>query len=178
MDLFKETSNSAGRRNARGSHMLIPAKGMTFLLTIVLLAGGRLSVAAQEAPSTFPDFRTSGWNHETLSVTDRSATKVRGRVLTITDNAITLAVHGQPRTVNASNVVRIARRRAHAGRGALIGLLVGAGVGISTGLYGHGAEDFAIFWSAMLGGLGGGVGAGVGAAIHSEQTVYASSDAR
>jgi len=158
--------------------MLIPAKGMTFLLTIVLLAGGRLSVAAQEAPSTFPDFRTSGWNHETLSVTDRSATKVRGRVLTITDNAITLAVHGQPRTVNASNVVRIARRRAHAGRGALIGLLVGAGVGISTGLYGHGAEDFAIFWSAMLGGLGGGVGAGVGAAIHSEQTVYASSDAR
>ena len=32
----------------RGYHMLIPAKGMTFLLTILLLAGGRLSVAAQE----------------------------------------------------------------------------------------------------------------------------------
>ena len=145
--------------------MLIPSHGMTFLLTILLLAGGRVSVAAQEVPSTFPDFRTSGWNYETLSVTDRSATKVRGRVLAITDNAITLVVHGQPRTVDASNVARI-------------GLLVGAGLGISTGLYGHGAEDFAIFWGAMLGGLGGGVGAGVGAAIHSEQTLYASSGAR
>jgi hypothetical protein len=30
----------------------------------------------------------------------------------------------------------------------------------------------------MLGGLGGGVGASVGAAIHSEQTLYASSEAR
>jgi hypothetical protein len=158
--------------------MPIPSHGMTFLLTILLLAGGRVSVAAQEVPSTFPDFRTSGWNHETLSVTDRSATKVRGRVLAITDNAITLVVHGQPRSVDASNVARITRRRAHTGRGALIGLLVGSGLGISTGLYGHGAEDFAIFWGAMLGGLGGGVGAGVGAAIHSEQTLYASSGAR
>ena len=158
--------------------MLIPSQGMTFLLTILLLAGGRLSVAAQEVPSTFPDFRTSGWNRETLSVTDRSATKVRGRVQVITDNAITLVVHGQPRTVDASNVARITRRRAHAGHGALVGLLFGAGLGISTGLAGHGAEDFAIFWGAMLGGLGGGVGAGVGAAIHSEQTLYTSSSAR
>lgn len=158
--------------------MLIPRQGVTFLLTILLLAAGRLSVAAQEVPSTFPDFRTSGWDRQALSVTDRSATEVKGRVLVITDNAITLVVHGQPRTVDASNVVRITRRRAHAGRGALIGLLVGAGVGLSTGLYGHGAEDFAIFWGAMLGGLGGGVGAGVGAAIHSEQTLYASSGAR
>src|SRR5437762_14245607 len=96
---------------AGGSHMLIRSQGMTFLLTIVLLAGRQLSVAAQEVPSTFPDFRTSGWNRETLSVTDRSATKVRGRVLAITDNAITLVDHGRPRTVHASDGARMPRRR-------------------------------------------------------------------
>lgn len=155
----------------------------TFFVTTLLLAG-QLSVAAQQLPSTLPDLRTSMWHGETVSVIDRAGATVKGRVVKITDDAITLSVHGQTHTVNGSDVGWITRRRAHAGRGALLGLSVGAAVGLFTYLHGRdycetcGADTgFAFVLGAMFGGIGGGIGAGVGAAIHSEEMLYAASTA-
>jgi hypothetical protein len=164
--------------------MRIPSRARTtFFLTALLLAGQQLSVAAQQLPSTFPDLRTSMWHGETLSVIDRYGTAIKGRVVKITDDAITLSVHGQLQTVDASDVGWITRRRAHAGRGALIGLSVGAFAGILTYFNGTACEScgpdagFAVVLAAMFGGMGGGIGAGVGAAIHSQEMLYASSGA-
>jgi hypothetical protein len=155
----------------------------TFSVTILLLTGQQLSVAAQQLPSTLPDLRTSMWHGETISVIDRAGAVVKGRVVTITDDAITLSVHGQTRTVNGSDVGWITRRRAHAGRGALLGLSVGAALGLFTFVQGRDCETcgadtgFACVRGAMFGGLGGGIGAGVGAAVHSEEMLYAASTA-
>lgn len=155
----------------------------TFFVTTLLLAGQQLSVAAQQLPATLPDLRTSMWHGETVSVIDRAGSAVKGRVVKITDDAITLSVHGQTHTVNGSDVGWITRRRAHAGRGALLGLSVGAALGFFTYVQGSDCETcgadtgFAFVLGAMFGGIGGGIGAGVGAAIHSEEMLYAASTA-
>ena len=156
----------------------------TFFVTTLLLAGQQLSVAAQQLPSTLPDLRTSMWHGETVSVINRAGAAVKGRVVKITDDAITLSVDGQTHTVNGSDVGWITRRRAHAGRGALLGLSVGAALGFFTYVHGRdycetcGADTgFAFVLGAMFGGIGGGIGAGVGAAIHSEEMLYAASTA-
>lgn len=161
--------------------IIASAARRTFFVTTLLLVGQQLSVAAQQLPSTLPDLRTSMWHGETVSVIDRAGAAVKGRVVKITDDAITLSVRGQTHTVNGSDVRWITRRRAHAGRGALLGLSAGAAVGFFTYVHGRDCETcgadtgFAFVLGAMFGGIGGGIGAGVGAAIHSEEMLYAAS---
>jgi hypothetical protein len=182
MDYWKIVLVVSSRNLQTGSNMPATASVCrTFFLTTLLLAGQPLCAAAQQLPSTLPDLRTSMWHGETISVIDRSGAAVKGRVVKITDDAITLSVHGQPQTVNGSDVGWITRRRGNAGRGALIGLAVGATVGVFTYLNDSACEScgpdagFAFLLAAMFGGIGGGIGAGVGAAIHSEEMLYAAS---
>jgi len=67
--------------------------------------------------------------------------------------------------------VQVSRgRRGHAGTGALVGFLVGAAIGVPSGLGCDCADPAAAaaVFTLILGGLGAGAGAGVGAAMKSE----------
>jgi hypothetical protein len=112
-------------------------------------------------------------------------TKVKGRVVRISATSIDLLVNDGSRKWTASEVAFITQRRGHAGRGALIGLAVGFGLGAIVVLTdsdcqnyhyeGCGREDaqWALFLGALLGGIGGGAGAAIGAAIRPERVLYA-----
>ena len=139
---------------------------------------------AQTVTPTFDDLRAESHHGETVYVTDLAGATTKGRVLRISASSIALIVKNQTREWPASEVTWITQRRGHAGRGALIGLAVGAisGVLIVTvdpvcrsnpqARWGCGADD-ALFLAALLGGIGTGAGAAIGAAIRTERVLYA-----
>jgi hypothetical protein len=110
---------------------------------------------------------------------------VKGRVVRISATSIDLLVNDGSRKWAASDVAWITQRRGHAGRGALIGLAVGAVSGVllvftdgdcqNYHYEGCGREDaqWALFLGAFLGGIGAGAGAAIGAAIRPERVLYA-----
>ena len=75
---------------------------------------------------TFDDLRAEVHRGEIVYVTDQGGTKVKGRVVRISATSIDLLVNDGSREWAASDVAWITQRRGHAGRGALIGLAVGA----------------------------------------------------
>src|SRR4029453_12263639 len=73
-----------------------------------------------------------------------------------------------------SEVTWITQRRGHAGRGALIGLAVGAVIGPVLVAMDSGADDYLLFFVAPFSAcLGAGAGAAIGAAIRPERVLYA-----
>jgi hypothetical protein len=156
---------------------------ITVVLAGVLVAAGAVPSMAQMV--TFDDLRAEGHRGEIVYVTDQGGTKVKGRVVRISAMSIDLLVNDGSREWPASDVARITQRRGHAGRGALVGLAVGAGFGIVLalndgacqhgGYEGCGRDDaeMALVLAALFGGIGGGAGAAIGAAIRPERVLYA-----
>jgi len=157
---------------------------VTVVLAGVLVAAGAVPSMAQMA-RTFDDLRADAHRGEIVSVMDQGGTKVKGRVVRISATSIDLLVNDGSRTWAASDVAFITQRRGHAGRGALIGLAVGASSAVLLVLTdgecqnyhyeGCWREDAAAAWyiGAFLGGIGAGVGAAIGAAIRPERALYA-----
>jgi hypothetical protein len=138
---------------------------------------------AQIATPNFDDLGADRHWGEIVYVTDKGGTKVKGRVVRISSTSIDLLVNEGSREWVASDVARITQRHRHAGRGALVGLAVGAIGGVLVVLtdpvcqnnphatWGCGADD-ALFLAALCGGIGAGGGAAIGAAIRTERVLY------
>ena len=129
---------------------------------------------------------------DTVYVTE-SSQPVKGKVIEVSRGSLALSVDGRRKDFNLSGVTRVERERRATKKGALIGLLAGAG-GLAT-TFGvisenncgpvrgtiHACDDE---WGlativAVFGGVGGGMGAAVGAAIGAtlkhRETVFAAS---
>jgi hypothetical protein len=139
------------------------------------------ATVAQTPPSSSADARAfSGLDvriGDTLIVQTRDALKVKGTLLSITDDQLTLAVGGVPRTVLAADVQSMKRKRF----GVLLGPIVGAGTGFALGLVAAsdapapgftGEQDLAtpVVIIATLAGTG--VGFAIDAVVNIPRTVY------
>jgi hypothetical protein len=128
---------------------------------------------AQTVTPTFDDLRAESHHGETVYVTDLAGATTKGRVLRISANSIALIVKNQTRVWPASEVTWITQRRGSAGRGALIGLAVGAVIGPVLVALDHGADDFVLWFAPFSAGLGASIGAAIGAARRPERVLYA-----
>jgi hypothetical protein len=138
------------------------------LLLVVPTAG-----MAQTVTRTFDDLRAESHHGETVYVTDLAGATTKGRILRISANSIALIVKDQTREWPASEVTWITQRRGSAGRGALIGLAVGAVIGPTLIAWDSGGDDYVLFFAPFSAGLGGGIGAAIGAAMRPERVLYA-----
>ena len=147
---------------------------ITVVLAGVLVAAGAVPSMAQTVTPTFDDLRAESHRGETVYVTDLAGARTKGRVLRISANSVTLIVKKQTRQWPVSEVTWITQRRGHAGRGALIGLAVGAVIGPVLVAMDSGADDYLLFFVAPFSAcLGAGAGAAIGAAIRPERVLYA-----
>jgi hypothetical protein len=159
---------------------------VTVVLAGVLVAAGAVPSMAQMVTRTFDNLSAEAHRGEIVYVTDQGGTKVKGRVVSISATSIDLLVNDGSRKWAASDVAWITQRRGHAGRGALIGLAVGAVSGVLLAIgdgycqnYGNHEgcarldAEAALFLAAFFGGIGAGTGAAIGAAIRPERVLYA-----
>jgi hypothetical protein len=121
-----------------------------------------------------------------VAITDDQGREFNGRIATMAASGLTLVSHGAPIALPYAGIVRIDRPQDTLAKGALIGLVAGAGLGIAA----LAADDYAdcdptvIFAcsnpsaggyfaaGAIMGGLGAAVGAGVDALIHRDRNIY------
>ena len=147
---------------------------ITVVLAGVLVAAGAVPSMAQTVTPTFDDLRAESHRGETVYVTDLAGARTKGRVLKISANSVVLIVKKQTREWPTSEVTWITQRRGHAGRGALIGLAVGAVIGPVLVAMDSGTDDYLLFFVAPFSAcLGAGAGAAIGAAIRPERVLYA-----
>ena len=148
--------------------------GTLLLATVMLAPQGFVPDAgmAQRVPRTFDDLRAESHQGETVYVTDVAGATTKGRVLRISANSIALVVKNQTRDWPASEVKWITQRRGSAGRGALIGLAVGAVLGPALVALDNGGDDYVLFFAPFSAGLGGGIGAASGAARRPQRVLY------
>lgn len=76
------------------------------------------------AQSTFADIHVKG--HPTIYVTQASGREIKGKLATLTDEAVTITVKNSTRTFAANEVVRIERRGDSLDNGVVAGLIVAA----------------------------------------------------
>ena len=147
----------------------------TVLLAVVLVACAAATSAAQTVTATFDDLRADAYKGQTVYVADRAGTTVKGRVARIDATSLELLVNDEPRVWRVSDVAWISQRHRHSGRGALVGLALGAGFGAFLVVADMEGEDVGtvLVIAALFGGVGGGAGAAIGAAIKSERVLYA-----
>ena len=117
---------------------------------------------AQTVSHKFDDLRAVSHQGETVYVTDLAGATTKGRVLRISANSIALVVNNRTRDWPAPEVTSITQRRGSAGRGALIGLAVGAVLGPALVAFDSGGDDYVLFFAPFAAGLGGGIGAAIG----------------
>ena len=146
---------------------------ITVVLAGVLVAAGAVPSMAQTITPTYDDLRAESHHGETVYVTDLAGATTKGRVLRMSANSIALIVKNQTREWPASDVTWITQRRGSAGRGALIGLAVGAVLGPALVALDNGGDDYVLFFAPFSAGLGGGIGAAIGAARRPERVLYA-----
>jgi hypothetical protein len=163
----------------KNGHSMRRALG-TILFAVVLVAGTAVPGTAQTVTATFEDLRAEAYKGQTVYIADQAGTTVKGRVVRISATSLELLVNGEPRTWPVSDVAWIAQRHRHAGRGALVGLAMGACLGTLIFAANSEGEDagFALVLAGVFGGIGGGAGAAIGAAARSERVLYAARPAR
>src|SRR5215216_3249808 len=142
----------------------------TVLVAVLLLACAAAPSTAQTAAATFDDLLADAYRGQTVYVADQAGTTVKGRVVRFSPTSLELLVNHESRTWRASDIAWISQRHRHTGRGALVGLGMGATFGTIIFLANSEGEDagFALILAGVFGGMGGGAGAAIGAAIRSE----------
>jgi hypothetical protein len=135
------------------------------------------------AQSAATEIRAAVKEGETVTVLDDRGQKVKGRLLDVRDDALTIEVHHQPRDAPYTSIVRIDRTDSKK-NGALIGLGVGAGFGIAAlagsscepgpGAILCGQPDSGNYIATALffGGIGAALGTGIDAVIRGTRTLY------
>ena len=100
---------------------------------VVLLAAAPVA-NAQEIATSFDQLRVLVKPGDSVTVTDAAGHETKGKVRSISSSSFELSVAEKPR-VFAEAEVRTVSRRGHAsrGKGAMWGLLAGAGLGVAAG---------------------------------------------
>jgi hypothetical protein len=121
-----------------------------------------------------------------VAITDDQGRESNGRIGTMTASGLTVVSRGATVALPYAEIVRIDRPHDTLANGALIGLSVGAGLGIAVlAADDHARCDPAVIFgcsnpsaggyvaaAAILGGLGAAVGVGVDALIHRDRNIY------
>jgi hypothetical protein len=146
------------------AHEEVRMKTGWFAATLVwfcLLAVGA-PCAAQEPVRDFSQLNTRLRPGDTIWLTDAQGREVKGRILSLSGDALTLENGG--RSFGARDVTAIELRRNDSlGNGALIGLGVGGGISLAGCLASVERRDRG--WCILAAGFYGGVGAGIGVGI-------------
>jgi hypothetical protein len=120
-----------------------------------------------------------------VSITDDQGQEIKGRISTMTADGLTILVDGESADVPYDRIVRIDRPNDSLANGALIGLGVGAALGLAAvaaddqsqcppgGLFcGEPTARNYVAGTLLLGGLGTAVGVGIDALIHRDREIY------
>lgn len=151
------------------------------LLSVVVLEGLLLAtVASAQTVPPAQDFTSLGATRTSIDVVTDTGTETRGRLLRFDAESLTMNGHGRDITFDRQHVARIYQRGDSLKNGTLIGLGVGAALGMSAGL---GAECGGLFeavrpctagekvrMTAIAGGVLGAIGMGIGAGIDALRT--------
>lgn len=150
-------------------------------MLVAIAAGIAAPATAQSTQGTEPAFAELAGrlrDGDTVTVTGPTVGLVRGRFVGLSADTLTVATDAGPRTIGASDIDRVTRRR----RGVVLGTIIGLGVGIG----------FAIPLNMLFDNEGGnrarptitllaastGIGLGIDALIDLPRTVYRRSDSR
>jgi hypothetical protein len=136
-----------------------------------------LSVAAteaQELAGTFDQLRVLVKTGDTLTVTDGSGHRIRGKLTELTTSSLVLDVSGAPTPFQDANI-RIIEKRGEdpLKNGALIGLGIGAAFGTAAGGALGNSPAAYIVGGLIYGGIGAGIGTGIDALIDGQRIIYA-----
>ena len=135
------------------------------LLVILLLVVAPVASSAQAPKDSWENLKQLQPGHK-IKVVDMSLKSWDGRLVSVSDEAITIQAKQQDVTVERAKVFRVTDlQRSKRARNAAIGLVVGAIVGGTRDTEGNA-------YRAVLAGLLGATGAGVGALIPSYPTIY------
>ena len=120
-----------------------------------------------------------------VSITDDQGLEVEGRISALTADGLTMLVNGKTAVVPYDRIVRIDRPNDSLANGALIGLGVGAGLGLAAiateekrqcfpeDIYcGETATGVYVAVPLLFAGLGTAVGVGIDALIHRNREIY------
>jgi Zn-dependent alcohol dehydrogenase len=120
-----------------------------------------------------------------ISITDDQGQEVKGKVSALTADGLTMLVDGKTAEVPYARIVRIDRPNDSLANGALIGLGVGAALGLALVAAEEQSDcDAAVFLcgepgaggyagaTLLMGGLGTAVGVGIDALIHRDREIY------
>ena len=147
-----------------------------YALVLVLLVAPQAQ--AQQLASTFDQLRVLLKQNDTLTITDTSGQRLRGKVSTVSSSRLVLDVSGTVREFQNSEVEEIRMRRPDPlGNGALTGMAIGAGLAVAAvASQASGSELGWIPLAALVyGGIGAGIGVGVDALIERDRVIYARS---
>jgi hypothetical protein len=142
------------------------------ILALALLALPALA-AAQEPVRDFAQLNTRLRPGDTIWVTDAQGREVKGRILSLGAEELTLEGRGD-RTFRAPDVTAITVRRSDSlGNGALIGLAVGGlGTGLACLATAEGQDkEWCVLVAAVYGGIGSAIGVGIDALIPGKKLV-------
>jgi hypothetical protein len=134
------------------------------LSLLALLSSPPAPAAAQTIPATV----RSGLK---VAVVDERGASVEGRVQEVSDRSVRLIVRGTSRDIPVGDIVRIERPDT-VKNGALIGLGVGAGMGLFGALVDPGDASVFLWRTAVNGVLCAGLGALIDAGTDSRRTLY------
>jgi hypothetical protein len=142
-----------------------------------LLAASAGSARAQEVGTSFGDLQKKLKPGATVSVTDSEGKKVKGKLVELSPSSFTLLTGGRRLAFEHDRVQQVARIGRETGKGAGLGLLLGAMGGAVMVLTncndcGDYAGAFAFSAAALFGGIGAGVGAAVGHSRTYEEPLY------
>lgn len=149
-------------------------KRLCAIVLAVVVGGGCASAPRTRSFKLLPAYLDTG---NSIQLTETTGSTTRGRLWALSPTSLTILMDGVSRDVQGDRVARIRRPQRWIGRGALMGLGIGAGVGFIAGRSQKPSESFLDGLDAaftMLNGmiLGTAIGALVGGVVKVNRTVY------
>jgi hypothetical protein len=151
-------------------------KRIAVLFVLSVLTGS--AVSAQTSQTAALDLRGTLTPGKTVWITDAAGREEKTQVLTVSGDSITTSTGSDIRHVQTADVKRITARQSDS---VLNGALIGAGVGLASGLF---LCRLTEPWEVCnnpgpllrIGALGAGIGIGIDALIRGRKTVYVAPD--
>jgi len=129
---------------------------------------------AQQLAGTFDQLRVLVKPGETLTVTDGTGQRVRGKLVNLSVSSLELDASGTRRLFQDTEVGTIEKRGSDSLKnGALIGLSIGAGLSGAAIAATTGDAGVAALGAIIYGGIGAGVGVGFDALVEGPHVIYA-----
>ena len=149
-----------------------------FICAVAAVALSVVSAEAQDVAGTFDQLRVLVKTGDTVAITDSAGLRVRGRLTDISPTSLGVDVSGKRREFLQLDIDRIARKDDDSlANGALIGLVIGAGLGaVVLGAIDDGPDGgWVVLGSFLYGGIGAGIGVGIDALVRGERVIFAAS---